>query len=71
MGPTPMGSPTCFLEKSEHDLNLLCRSRSLGMAFSFLIHRKPVSIKGQSITYATAGIRGIGAALPADEWDRV
>ena len=70
MGPKPTGSPMYFLENSEQDLKLL-QSCSLGTALSFLIHRKPVSIRVPSITYTSTGIRRIETAFPADEWDQV
>ena len=50
MGPKPTGSPMCFLENSEHEPNSLYQSCSLETALSFLIHRKPVSIKFHQIS---------------------
>ena len=71
MGPKPTDSPMCYLGNSEHELNLLYQSCSLGTALSFLIHRKPISRKVLSNMYTLAGIRSTEAAFPADEWDWV
>ena len=70
-GPTPTDSPMCYLENSEHEINLLYQSCTLGTALWFLIHREPVSIKVPSSTYTSTGMRRIESAFPADEWDRV
>ena len=67
MAPKPTGSQMCYLGNSEHELNLLYQSCSLGTVLSYLIHRKPVSIKVPSNMYTSAGIRSTEAAFPADE----